>query len=253
MALNGETIKARDGNGQVVATGKVHGFSIPVKWADVFPMIEAWVKQLNPDIIVGIGTGPPLEMEKYGCNVMSGGDAVNPATDIRYCGYTKIDPNGPDIRHGSLPFEEMTIACLKAGIPARLGYVGSYSACPTKAPNPTTPPCIDDWANCPNVFPNGRPSASPGSYMCNYMSYGIPMLIEKHAWPAIGGFIHIQTRPEYVVMSRVEQIEALGQNPDPVALEDLLNNSIGSSTTLDQNIEGVRIALQECVRAKAGK
>ena len=180
---------------------------------------------------------------------MSGADAWDPETDIRWCGYTKIDPEGADIRQGSLPFEQMVIACLKAGIPARLGYVRSNSSCPTAEPSPKIPPCEDDWAACPEVFPDGRPRTSPGWYMCNYMTYGIPMLIEDNGWDAIGGFIHIQTRPEYKTMGRVADIEALGPDPDPEALEDLLNNSISSGTPLDLNIAGVRIALQECVRA----
>ena len=253
FALDGEMIKARDEKGRVVAQGMVHGFSVPVVWDVVFPMIIAAVEELDPDIILGVGTGPPLQMEKYGGNVMSGADAWDPLTDIRWCGYKKIDERegAPDIREGSLPFEQMVIACLKAGIPARLGYVRSNSSCPTSEPSPKTPPCEDDWAACPEVFPDGRPRTSPGWYMCNYMTYGIPMLIEDHGWDAIGGFIHIQTRPEYKTMGRVADIEALGPDPDPEALEDLLNNSISAATSLDRNIAGVRIALQECVRAAA--
>lgn len=250
LALDGEMILARDEHKRVIGRGRVHGFSVPVKWDLVFPTIIEKVEQYDADIILGLGTGGALRMEKYGGNVMSGRDAVDPATDIRYCGFTKIDPAGPDIREGTLPFEKMVLACLKAGIPAQLGYVRDYSPCPTDCTpyEDLVPPCIDDCESCSTVFPDGRPSTSPGWYMCNYMTYGIPMLIEKYGWNAIGGFCHVKTRPQYRAMDRLTDYEDAPPE-DKIAV---LQRSISSSDWLPMTIEGIRIALQECVRAKVG-
>ena len=81
------------------------------------------------------------------------------------------------------------------------------------------------------------------------MTYGIPMLIEDHGWDAIGGFCHIKTRPEYRSEFRLAQYEAATTPAEKIAV---LQQSISSSDWLPMTTEGIRIALQECVRAKAG-
>ena len=56
LAVDQEMVRARDEKGRVVALGKVHSIVVPVTWYGAFPPVIEAIEELQPDIVVGIGT-----------------------------------------------------------------------------------------------------------------------------------------------------------------------------------------------------
>jgi len=241
LALHGKKIEARDHKGpkgrkgRVVGRGKVHSIVIPVTWYGAWPPVEEAIHKLKPDIVLGLGTGGSLTMEKFGSNVMNGTDAdpEDPSQEVTM-DKEPIEPGGPDWREGSLPYDEMVLACLKAGIPARRGYKRGYSN--------DDPPL---------------PMATPGWYLCNYFAYKGPWYVEQHNLDIDIGFIHLWNRPEYRAWPRLEQIEACFADPYEIqgqpCYDYLMERSHSSSMSIDDTIRAITIALEECVRARVQK
>ena len=170
LALDGAKIKARDENGRVVASGRVHSIVMPVTWDGAWPPVEAAIAKLNPDIVLGLGTGGSLTIEPYGSNVMDGCDANPDDPTQEVCmEHEWIQSGGPDHRMGSLPYDEMVLACLRAGIPAKRG-------------------AIRDYREIDGVL---YPQATPGWYLCNYFCYKGPWYVEENNLDIDIGFIHI--------------------------------------------------------------
>ncbi len=227
MALDGEMVKARDASGTVIATGKVHGIAVPVVWAEVMPTVEDGIAEFDPDIVIGLGTSGAargIRPEPWGSNVMSGCDAVAPGTPGMVC-YDGIDDpvleGGDDWMEGNLLYVEMVMAMLEAGIPARLGHQTGYT---------------DD----------GRPMATPGWYMCNYMTYHLALMTEEDP-ELIAGFIHIPQRPEYSALFRYNDLQEL--TPGSPEWNELIGERVGVSLELQRTIDGIRIAIEETLRA----
>jgi len=254
MALDGEVVKAHDFSGTVIAKGRVHGIAVPVNWWEVMDTVNAGIAEFEPDIVIGLGTHGGingLQPEPWGSNVMSGADANELHTN-RYCGFTKIDPAGADWMRGNLPYWQMTAAMLEAGVPAQLGHQTGYVDCPDCGE--VDPDCIDkmECANCPTNFPSGRPSATPGWYMCNFMTYNLAQMIEEEEYDFLdlAGFIHVPQRSAYAALFRCNALEGLTPGSAEYIAE--LEKTIGKSLEIDRTIDGVRIAIEECLRAKAG-
>jgi len=229
MALDGEMIKARDDDGRVVAMGKVHSVAVPVVWGEVMPILEAGIAEFDPDIIVGLGTSGAarsLRPEPFASNVMSGCDALPPETPGMVCYDGYDDPileGGPDWSEGNLPYTEMVMAMLEAGIPARRGSMMGYDS-------------------------EGRPRATPGWYLCNYMAYNLAMITEEDT-DLIAGFIHIPQRPEYSALFQYLDLKDL--EPDTPEFNTTIESELSASIELQRTIDGVRICLEECLRARA--
>lgn len=229
LALDGEMIQALDKQGRVVAQGLVHSIVMPVTWYGAWPPVAAAIEELEPDIVLGLGTGGSLTIEPYGSNVMDGCDANPEDPTQEICmEHEWIQPGGPPHRRGSLPYDEMVLACLAAGIPAKRG---------AKLPDRI----IDGVA---------YPYATPGWYLCNYFCYKGPWYVEENDLDIDIGFIHIWNRPEYRAWPRLEAIEACGKK-DQECFDYWIEKSHSSSMSIDDTIRAITIALEECVRARA--
>jgi len=226
LALDGEMIFARDASGTVIAKGKVHSIVIPVTWYGAWPPVAEAIEELNPDIVLGLGTGGSLTIEKWGSNLMNGTDAdpEDPSQEVTM-DHVAIDPGGPDWRTGSLPYDAMVLAMLEAGIPARRGYQRGYSS-------------------------EGYPRATPGWYLCNFFTYYGPMYVEENELDIDIGFIHVWNRPEYRAGPRYETLTDPNITPDDFTY--WIERSHSSSMEITRTINAIRIGLQECVRARAG-
>jgi len=227
LALDGEKIVARDDKGRVVGKGKVHSLVIPVTWYGAWPPVAQAIEELKPDIVLGLGTGGSLTIEPYGSNVMNGCDANPDDPTQEVCmDREAIQPDGPDWRRGSLPYDEMVLAMLAAGIPAHRGYQRGYS---------------DD----------GLPMATPGWYLCNYFCYKGPWYVQENDLDIDIGFIHIWTRPEYRAWPRLQDIEECGD--DQACIDYYMERSHSSFMSIDDTVRAIRIGLEECVRARVQK
>ncbi len=229
MALDGEVVKARDFSGTVIAKGKVYGIAVPVVWDDVMPTVDDGIAEFDPDIIIGLGTSgraKGIRPEPFGSNVMSGCDALAPGTPGMVC-YDGIDDpvflGGDDWVRGNLPYDEMVMAMLEAGIPARLGHQTGYT---------------DE--------PPYRPTATPGWYMCNYMTYHLAMMTEADP-ELMAGFIHIPQRSPYAALFRYNALQEL----EPYSPEwyEELEKELSPSLELQRITDGIRIVIEETLRA----
>jgi pyrrolidone-carboxylate peptidase len=140
-----------------------------------------------------------------------------------------IEVGGPDWREGSLPYTEMVLAMLDGGIPAYRGKKTGYVKIKGKS----------------------YPTATPGWYLCNFLTYKLAKYVEEEAPDLLAGFIHIPTRPEYVAWDRADALDKL--DPESDKFTNLIEGSPSASMEMDRMIEGIRVSLEECVRAKAGK
>lgn len=239
LALDNAMIKARGAKGRVVALGKVHSIVIPVTWDGAWPPVLEAIEELAPDIVVGLGTSPGargIRPEPYASNVMRCCDALPPEDPERKCKQMEpIEDGGPDYREGNLPYTEMVLAMLKAGVPAYRGKKTGYVTYTEEIP-----PCIK---------PGTYPSATPGWYLCNFLTYKLAKYVLEEAPDIAAGFIHIPTQPEYVAWDRYAALEAL--DPDSPEFDELIEDTPSASMKLSDMIDGIRISLEECVRAKA--
>ena len=220
-ALDGQILKtaAKDG-GEVCA--RVHSLIVPVVWDDAFPQVRAAIDRLSPDIVVAMGTDARIagiRPEPYGVNWQRGTDAKpdNPALQTTVDG--KILPDGEDFLRGTLPYEEMVLSMLHAGVPAQLGQL-----LPAREDVPL------------------RRAATPGMYLCNKMAYLLADYGQKSGTPA--GFIHVPTQPQYAAARRVKALEALPEHERAEAMARPI-----AAMTLDMMITGVSAALLACLRA----
>ncbi len=251
-SLDNKMILARDAKGNVVAEGKVTSLVVPVTWAGAFPPVKDAIKSLKPDIVVGLGTFPGetgFEPEPFASNFEQGCDAnpTNP-NDI-VCKNGPIDPVGPPYRGGTLPYDEIVIAMSKAGIPANKGQQTGYVP-------PGNPAGWCDYPQCP--YPPGggsnnpgtpQPSATPGWYLCNFMTYSLDWYMEENNLKdkIMYGFIHVPTRSEYAAKDPSLLVKT---NPN---YESYITEWTMPSLEMSRMITGIQTALEECVRAKAGK
>ena len=216
-ALDGEYLFAQDGSG---AAGRIHSLIAPVTWDGAFAPVEAAALELRPQIILALGTdaaSPALRPEPYGVNWCEGRDAQpdNPGAETERSG--ELIPGGEPVLRGTLPFEAMTRAMLRAGIPA---YMGSLQESKPGAP---TEKC-----------------ATTGLYLCNLMAYRLAHFAKTAPFPVRTGFMHVPNQPAYAAARRLRRLEA-----EPEAL----SRPIYASMTLAQMVEGVRVALAACLAA----
>lgn len=214
-ALDNEMIIAKDERGRVVGLGKVQSIVVPVTWYGAFPPVVQAIKELNPDIVLGLGTAvgiTGLRVEPFGVNWGSGTDAdpEDPSREVTWNG--PLVPGGPEYHEGTLPFDEIVLAMRRSGIPA---YKGTL----TDRGEGQVP----------------RYSTTTGTYLCNLMAYMLAHHVQEYNLDIDVGFIHVPTRPEYAAQSQLGKV---------------LTSPPSASMEIERMIEGVRIALQECVRAK---
>ena len=125
---------------------------------------------------------------------------------------------------GSLPYDEMVLAILKAGLPGKRGYIREASS-------------------------SGLPRATPGWYLCNYFCYKGPSYVEENELDIDIGFIHIWQRPEYRAWPRLQDIEECGD--DQECFDYYMERSHSSFMSIEDTTRAIRIALEESVRARA--
>jgi len=227
MALDGEMVKARDFSGTVIAKGKVYGIAVPVIWDDVMTTVDDGIAEFDPDIIIGLGTSggaKGIRPEPFGSNVMRGCDALAPGTPGMVC-FDKepIVVAGEDYMRGNLPYTAMVMAMLEAGNSSAAGHQTGYSD--------DDPPL---------------PMATPGWYMCNYMTYHLAMMTEADP-ELMAGFIHIPQRSPYAALFRYNALQDL----EPYSPEwyEELEKELSPSLELQRIIDGIRIVIEESLRA----
>lgn len=219
-AMDGERIRAHAPDGREVS-GRVHGLSVPVSWAEAFPCVEKEALRLRPAVILALGTDPAasgLRPEPCAVNWCEGRDAdpLHPEREREQSG--PVIPGGGDVLRGTLPFEAMTRAILAAGVPATLG---GLCAAPEGAPFPV--------------------ACTAGNYLCNLMAYRLADFARRAPFPVATGFLHVPNQPAYAAARRLKRLES-----DP----DALTRPIYPSMTLEQMVTGTRAALAACLRGE---
>lgn len=211
-ALDGQTVRSPDAR----VAARVSSLVVPVVWDRAFAQVERAIEALRPDLVLALGTDAgagAMRPEPFGVNWCEGTDAApeNPALESTRSG--PICPGGPLVLRGTLPYEAMTLAMLRAGYPA---YMGSVEDAQT---------------------PAGQRSTT-GYYLCNFMTYRLAQYASEHALRA--GFMHVPTQPAYAAGRRLARIAG-----EPAALCEPLRPSM----TLPMMIEATRVALGACLGA----
>ena len=205
-ALDGEILTGRD------CSARVSSLIVPVIWEEAFPPVEAAIREMQPDIVLALGTdarAAAMRPEPWGVNYMKGKDA---AMDGRITEKDEaIVPGGEESLRGTLPFEAMTLSMLRAGIPAQLGQL----------------------SDAEEGAPLSRKSTT-GLYLCNYMAFRLALLAKEI--PGLQtGFMHVPTQPEYACAQRLSQ--------EPM----ILDAPMAASMPLDMLMRGTREALRACI------
>lgn len=206
-ALDGETIRTENGMEAIV-----HSLVVPVVWNEAFAPVERAIREFSPDVVLALGTdarASAMRPEPYAVNWKRGKDAAQDGH------VTEMDEpvlsQGEPFLRGTLPFEAMTLAMLRAGVPAQLGRLDDADEGAPLAKKSTT-----------------------GLYLCNYMTYRLALLTKEN--PALRtGFMHVPTQPEYACAQRLSQGE------------DALSSPMSAGMPLDMMIRGTREALRACI------
>lgn len=222
-ALDGERIAARAADGSEVC-GEVHSLIVPVSWAGAFPCVEEAAMRLHPGIILALGTdpaSPAMRPEPCGVNWCEGRDADPLHPDLERERRAPIVPGGENVLRGTLPFEAMTRAMLKAGVPA---YLGGLTDAPEGAPCPA--------------------ACTAGAYLCNLMTYSLADFARRAPFAVRTGFVHVPNQPAYAAARRLKRLEC-----EP----DALTRPVYPSMTLEQMVKGTRAALAACLSAPSDR
>lgn len=211
--INNAELVARALNGTVIEGAKVYSVIMPVTWYGALqPVVEA-IDELDPEIVLGVGTYPGiswLQWEKVGCNYMTAWpDCAYPVPLAWEEEYTPIDRSGPELAWVRFPADAAAEADLRAGIPA---MTGGY------------------------VVENGRNVSTAGTYLCNYFTYTMARYVEVKDLDIITGFLHIAQRPEYAASDYLE-----GRT-----------DTIYPSMPIELTVQGAKIGLAEAIRLKYG-
>ena len=206
-ALDGEILRAENGH-----EAAVRSLIVPVIWNEAFAPVEQTIREENPDLVLALGTdarASAMRPEPWGVNYKRGKDA---ARDGRVTDMDEpILPGGEAFLRGTLPFEDMTLAMLRAGIPAQLGTLSDAEEGALLAKKSTT-----------------------GLYLCNYMAYRLAQLAKDI--PGLkAGFMHVPTQPQYACAQRLSQ--------EPLVLDA----PVHASMPLEMMIRGTREALKACL------
>ena len=223
---NNAELIARALDGAVIESegirGCVHGLVVPVTWAGAFPPVRAAIDALHPDIVLALGTDAragAMRPEPYGVNWQRGRDADpdDPARETVMDG--PVTAGGPDALRGTLPYEAMVRAMLRAGIPARLG---ALTPAEEGAPLPVR--------------------CTAGMYLCNTMTYRLAELSARTGLRA--GFMHVPTQPAYAAARRLREIGAAGEAERTA----LLDEPLPPSMALELMIAGTKAAIGACLK-----
>ena len=207
-ALDKTILRAENGE-----EAEIISLIVPVIWKEAFAPVEAAIRDNKPDLVLALGTDAracAMRPEPYGVNWKRGKDAARDGsvTDMDEA----ILPGGELFLRGTLPFEEMTLAMLRAGIPAQLGALSDAEEGAPVSKKSTT-----------------------GLYLCNYMAYRLAHLAKDI--PGLQtGFMHVPTQPEYACAQRLSQ--------DPPALDAPMY----ASMPLEMMIRGTKEALRACIK-----
>lgn len=210
---NNAELIARALDGARVGGMRVRGLVVPVTWAGAFPPVERAIAELRPDAVLALGTdarAAAMRPEPCGVNWQRGRDAdpADPTRETVRDG--PILPGGPDFLRGTLPYEAMVRAMLRAGIPARLGGLTDEEA---GAAMPVR--------------------CTAGLYLCNTMTYLLGDLARRTGLQA--GFMHVPTQPGYAAARRLREMEQGAK----------MEGDMPPSMALEMMIEGTRAALGE--------
>jgi pyroglutamyl-peptidase len=230
-ALDMKWLTAKSG-GQIVAMGQVYSIVVPVTWSGAWPPVEEAIAELEPDIIVGLGTAGTaagVRPEPYASNYMYGWDADPRDPTKEEFKDEPIEPGGPYWREGNMPNTDMVLRMLKKGIPGRRGHKLD----------------IDDGGNPQDPE---HPKATPGWYLCNFLTWHLAKYVAEVNPDVISGFIHIPTQPAYRSLSRWT---ALKEAEDDEEFKKLIEEQLSPSLGLEETIMGVELCLKECMKVKA--
>jgi len=139
---------------------KVAGKVLPVQWGGAKKLVEEFIEDLDPVIILSLGLAlgrPVIFVEKVAINYAS--KSKDNQGNILNENY--IIENGPDAYFATIPVEEVVDELNKQGIPAKI-------------------------------------SLSAGAYLCNYVFYSASHYVRKTGKKARVGFIHVPAVPEMV-------------------------------------------------------
>lgn len=220
-ALDGETLTVLREDGEILC-GHIRSLIVPVVWDTAFPQVMTAIEAIRPDAVLAMGTDARisgLRPEPYGINWQRGTDALPDDPQRQTTVDGKILPDGEDWLLGTLPYEEMVLEMLRAGIPALLGSL--------LPPREDVPLCA---------------FATPGLYLCNKMAYLLADWSLKTGTPA--GFVHLPTQPEYAAARRLAMLERLTGEE----LTEAISKPI-SAMPLAMMKEGMRAALRACLKS----
>ena len=173
-------------DGRTIADTLIISRMLPVSFAEIAGMAETLLREINPEIVIGIGLWPGepvIRIERVGLNVA---DFEIPDN----LGYVAADEpvlgNAAAARLATVPVRAMEEALLDAGIPARI-------------------------------------SNTAGTYLCNACLYSFLSAAATTRDPAACGFIHVPYLPSQVagLLRRVREEAVLEahQRADTASME----------------------------------
>jgi pyrrolidone-carboxylate peptidase len=210
QALHGEIIEGAEVIGNVFS---------PCDWDVVDLNIEA-IKYYDPEIVLWIGQGGCIQVEKGGTNWACGTDTANPPKtkgarpkDAPRV-YEKIYSDGQEVEYCTIPVDRIVNAMLEAGIPANPGTIFEKEG-----------------------YPDMKFS-SAGNFTCNLNTYGLSKFVREEGKGRLFGMIHVPTLPEYRARFMLERGPTKENNKNCLPLDML--------------VEAIRIAVRESVLELTG-
>lgn len=141
-----------------IAGADIIRLEIPTVFGRSLEMIEKAICDTGPDAVISVGQAggrPDITVERIAVNCIDCRIADNEGTELHD---VKIREDGPDAYFASLPYRSVTQKILEAGIPASV-------------------------------------SDTAGTFVCNYVMYGVRDLCARKYPDIISGFIHVPYLP----------------------------------------------------------
>lgn len=209
-------------DGKLIGGARVRGKIDFDLWGSMVREIITAVEYFDPDIVISLGQHADkfgLVIEEYGCNTAYGEDNdgfLKGYEDINGNKvYEKIDYDGPDWYRSTLSAEKVINYVLDQGIPA---YKGNKVLREASFIDPTG-----------IVKEEKAWFSSAGSYLCNWVAYGVPHMAKKRGLNFKFAFVHIPTTPDYRA----------------IWMQD--GGAPGPSMEIDRIIHGVRAMIEGAV------
>jgi pyroglutamyl-peptidase len=170
--INPSELLVRSLEGGVVGGRNVAVRVFPVETRTVRDFIEAALREVQPEFVLGIGVAagrPSLALERAALNVLDF-EIADASGVLRK--NEPVQPGGPDARLATLPLSAITAAWSAAGVP---GYV----------------------------------SSSAGTYLCNQWLYEALGLTANATPPVPAGFLHVPALPSQALALGAERTPSM--------------------------------------------